>query len=76
VVEEPVGFFGLDSPSPLVLAAGSVSAGSTAGVAVGTGPASRAPEPHPARRATTARMSNGFMPSIVVARRNRRPVFR
>jgi hypothetical protein len=45
----------LVSPSPLVLAAGSDSAGSTAGVAVGTGPASLAPEPHPARSAEIMR---------------------
>src|SRR6185369_15269886 len=55
-VELPSCFFdGLDSPSPLVLAAGSESAGSTAGVAVGTGPASLAPEPHPARSAEVMR---------------------
>jgi hypothetical protein len=56
VLVDPLDFFGgLDSPSPLVLAAGSESAGSTAGVAVGTGPASLAPEPHPARSAEVMR---------------------
>jgi hypothetical protein len=48
-------FTELVSPSSLVLATGSDSAGSTAGVAVGTGPASLAPEPHPARSAEVMR---------------------
>jgi hypothetical protein len=54
-VEDPPDSSELVSPSSLVLAAGSDSAGSTAGVAVGTGPASLAPEPHPARSAEIMR---------------------
>src|SRR5262245_7267847 len=66
VFVEPVDFVVLDSPSPPVLAAGSVSAGSKAGVSVGTGPASLAPEPHPARSAEIMRRRG----SVLIMRRS------